>query len=207
MPRIVFVEPSGPDFLALRRHLRAGGFKETLHLKHAQQALRQLKAGECDLLVVTLDLPDIHGLELIVMLRQRGQLDPATPVMVCSHRNTSLSIHQAVRVGISGFILLGDRLPLLGGAIETLLAGGSVLPEHPPLCAEDDPRLGIAREFSSHQIAVLHGFNRGHSASSLAEIFDLPGTAIDQCKGRLMRKMSASSLDELLCICENIGLL
>ncbi|WP_207885503.1 response regulator transcription factor [Pseudomonas sp. 30_B] len=207
MARIVIIEPSRRDFITIRRFLQASGHQCELHFKLARQALNHLKTGDCDLLEVTLELPDIHGMELVAMLRRAGQLEETTPVLVCSSLGTSLNIQRAIRTGVSGFLLMDDRPALIGRAIETVLAGGTIFPEHARLPLGEDPRWKSALVFPSHLIAVLHGLHRGDSLSSLAELLDLSGTSVGQHKRQLMRKLSASSLDELFSICEEIGLL
>ena len=207
MARIVIIEPSRRDFMAIRRMLQACGHQCDLHFKLGRQALNQLKAGDCDLLVVTLELPDIHGMELVAMLRRNGQLEAATPVLVCSSLDTSLNIQRAIRGGVSGVLRMDDRPALIGRAIETVLAGGTIFPEHARLPLGDDPRLKAALAFSTHLVAVLHGLHRGDSVSALAELLESSGASVGQHKRQLMRKLSASSLDELFSSCKEIGLL
>lgn len=207
MARIVIIEPSRRDFITIRRFLQASGHQCELHFKLARQALNQLKTGDCDLLVVTLELPDIHGMELVAMLRRGGQIEATTPVLVCSSLGTSLNIQRAIRTGVSGFLLMDDRPALIGRAIETVLAGGTIFPEHARLPTGEDPRLKSALVFPTHLVAVLHGLHQGNSVSSLAELLDLSGASVGQHKRQLMRKLSAGSLDELFSICEEIGLL
>ncbi|WP_152223949.1 response regulator transcription factor [Pseudomonas sp. SCB32] len=207
MARIVIIEPSRREFIAIRRFLQACGHQCELHFKLARQALSQLKMGDCDLLVVTLELPDIHGMELVSMLRRGGQLEASTPVLVCSSLGTSLNIQRAIRTGVSGFLRMDDRPALIGRAIETVLSGGTIFPEHARLSIGDDPRLKSALVFPTHLVAVLHGLHRGNSVSSLAELLALSGASIGQHKRQLMRKLSANTLDELFRISEEIGLL
>lgn len=207
MARIVLVEPSRRDFTALRRFLHTSGHQCDLHFKLARQALTHLKVGDCELLIVTLELPDIHGLELVTMLRRGGQLKSSTPVLVCSSLGSSLNIHHAIRTGVSGFLRADDRLSLIGRAVDAVLAGGTIFPEHRRVPVGANPRLDSALVFPTHLIAVLHGLRRGCSVASLAEHLSLSGASIGQHKRQLMRKLSANSLDDLFRISEEIGLL
>lgn len=207
MARIVLIEPSRRDFLAIRRFLQANGHQCDLHFRFARQALTHLKSEDFDLLVVTLELPDIHGMELVSMLRRGGQLDISTPVLVCSSLGSPLNIQRAIRAGVSGFLLNEDRPTLIARAIDAVLAGGKIFPEQARHPLGDDPRLKSALDFPTHLVAVLHGLRRGATLAGLAEHLALSGASIGQHKRQLMRKLSASSLDELFRISEEIGLL
>ncbi|MCP1626456.1 response regulator transcription factor [Pseudomonas nitroreducens] len=207
MARIVLIEPSRRDYITLRRFLREQGHQCDRHFKFARQALNHMDAGDCDLLVVTLELADIHGMELVNLLRRDGRIKPTTPVLVCSSLGSALNIQRAIRVGVSGFLLMDDRSTLIGRAVDAVLAGGKVFPEHGPLPLEGDPRVETALVLPTHLIAVLHGLHRGRSVASLAEALALSGASIGQHKRQLMRKLSAGSLDELFSFSEEIGLL
>jgi two-component system invasion response regulator UvrY len=207
MARIVLIEPSRRDFLAVRRFLQSSGHQCDVHFKFARQALNHLKVGDFDLLVVTLELPDIHGMELLTMLRRAGRLDNTTPVLVCSSLGSPLNVQRAIRSGVSGFLLMGDRHTLLARAIDAVLAGGTIFPEQACMPLGDDPRSKSALIFPTHLVAVLHGLHSGITTASLAEHLALSGASIGQHKRQLMRKLSADSLDELFRVGEQIGLL
>ncbi|MBD9516514.1 MULTISPECIES: response regulator transcription factor [unclassified Pseudomonas] len=207
MARIVLIEPSRRDFLTLRRFLQEHGHQCDVHFKYARQALSSLEASDCDLLVVTLELPDIHGMELVTMLRRDGRLKPSTPVLVCSSLGSPLNIQRAIRVGVSGFLLMDDRPTLIGRAVDAVLSGGKIFPEHERLPLVDDPRLESALGLPTHVVAVLHGLRLGRSVASLAEVLALSGASVGQHKRQLMRKLSAATLEELFSISEEIGLL
>lgn len=207
MARIVLIEPSRHDFVTIRRYLLDHGHQCDVHFKYARQALVGLDASDCDLLVVTLELPDIHGMELVTMLRRDGRLKPGTPVLVCSSLASPLNIQRAIRIGVSGFLLMDDRPTLLGRAVDAVLAGGKVFPEHERLPLGGDIRLESALALPTHLVAVLHGLHRGRSVASLAEVLASSGASVGQHKRQLMRKLSATSLDELFSISQEIGLL
>jgi len=207
MARIVFIEPSRRDFSTIRRFLLDHGHQCDVHFKHARQALDSLDASDCDLLLVTLELPDIHGMELITLLRREGRLKASTPVLVCSRLGSPLNIQRAIRIGVSGFLLTDDRPTLIGKAVDAVLAGGKIFPEHERLPLKSDSRLESALSLPTHLVAVLHGLYRGCSVASLAEALALSGASIGQHKRQLMRKLSATSLDELFSISVEIGLL
>ncbi|MCE4070914.1 MULTISPECIES: response regulator transcription factor [Pseudomonas] len=207
MARVVLIEPLRRDFIALRRFLLDHGHQCDVHFKFARQALIGLDISNCDLLVVTLELPDIHGMELVTMLRRDGRLKPTTPVLVCSSLGSPLNIQRAIRIGVSGFLLMDDRPTLIGRAVDAVLAGGKIFPEHGHLPLDRDPRLESALALPTHLVAVLYGLRRGRSVAALADVLALSGASIGQHRRQLMRKLSATTLEELFSISEQIGLL
>lgn len=203
MARIAIVGPVRSRFRAALDRL--GGHQLVAQPTLARQALDQLEADQFDLLVVMQELPDIHGLELITMLRESGQLSAATPVVLCSSLNSALNIQRALRFGASGFLLINDGPVLITHVINSVLQGGAVFPEYEQLQLEDI-RLRHALDFSPQQVAVLYGLQRGHLSESMAAWLRISNETIRRHRRYMMHRLGASSLEELIAITREIGL-
>ncbi|MHB9797636.1 response regulator [Pseudomonas sp. MT3] len=173
----------------------------------ARQALAELRADQFDLLVVMLELSDIHGLELLEMLRRNGQLPPSIPVLACSNLHSAMNIRRAMHFGASGLLFLNDCPALLEHIIDAVLQGGSIFPEHARLPVDEDARLHHALRFSTQQVAILHGLRHGRSSASLADFLNIPTASVSYCKRQMMRKLKAAALDDLIGISQEIGLI
>lgn len=69
MAQIVIVEPNGPDRVRLRNILESAGH-ETYATLDVEQVVNYSRAG-VDMIFTALDMPEIHGLELIMTVRAR----------------------------------------------------------------------------------------------------------------------------------------
>jgi len=205
MARIALVGPARSRFRAALGNLE--GHQLVAQPVLARSALVELQNHQIDLLVVLLELPDIHGLELAGMLKRNGQLTAETPVLVCSTLNSAMNIQRAMRYGASGFLLMKDSPDLLEHVIDAVFEGGAIFPEHPRLPLEEDRRLRDVLELSPQYIAVLHGLRCGHSPRLLADLLETSMDRIGDCKRQLMRKLKVSSLDDLIGASREIGLI
>ena len=70
MAQIVIVEPNEPDRVRLRNILASAGH-ETYATLDVQQILNYTRAG-VDMIFTALNMPEIHGLELIMTVRARA---------------------------------------------------------------------------------------------------------------------------------------
>ncbi|MDN6859909.1 response regulator [Pseudomonas sp. CAN2814] len=204
MARVLLVTPEGHPFDKLHKWV---GHRRVFRLGSATEALRWLKPGRCELLIVASELPGIHGLELVRMLRRQGGLAQATPVLVCSNLTSSLNIRRAIGHGASGFISLADCPELLSRVIDALLQGALIFPEYSSSLSESDARWQKALEFSTEHVAVLHGLCEGTSPASLAMLLQTTGARVNLCKRQMMRKLEVASFEDLIAICREIGLI
>lgn len=80
MKKILVVDDVESDRLVLRAILEDAGY-EVLEVGGGEDALGECLDGEIDLVVTDLNMPDVHGLELIKVL---GTLEPPPPIIAVS---------------------------------------------------------------------------------------------------------------------------
>lgn len=101
---------SAPEFL------EAGNCREGLDL-----------AAGADIVLLDLKLPDMHGLEALVAMREAAA---AASVVVLSSEDDPGTIRAAIDAGAAGFIPKSSTQDVLIAALRLVLAGGSYLPPH-----------------------------------------------------------------------------
>jgi len=84
-------------------------------------ALRYIEERQPDLAVLDLNLPDLFALEIVRRVRQAGW---ATKLVVLSTRRDRKTVVEALRCGVSGFILKSASTEQLLEAFEQVLEGG-----------------------------------------------------------------------------------
>jgi DNA-binding NarL/FixJ family response regulator len=89
-------------------------------------ALRMLDAHpDTDLVLLDLDLPDQHGLQVLARVAERH---PAVAVVVLSGSRDQTAMRAALDRGAQGFIPKAETREVLTGALALVLAGGVYVP-------------------------------------------------------------------------------
>ncbi len=102
-----------------------------------EEALERVRGTNFQLLILDLNLPGLGGLEL---LRRLLKTDPRLPVLVFSLHTEAIYATRAMEAGARGFVSKNAAPEELLAAIDTVLAGGTVI--------ERD----IASEMAMHEI-------------------------------------------------------
>ena len=124
MARILVVDDDEADRLIEEAILTQAGH-EVIAFEGGADALRRQLDGDVDLVITDLEMPDVHGFELITILRG---LRPSPPVVAVSGKGR-LQLHFARELGAQVTVEKPvDRERLLK-AVETALAGGDEVEE------------------------------------------------------------------------------
>jgi DNA-binding NarL/FixJ family response regulator len=154
-------------------------------------ALRMIEAGRPDIAVLDLNLPDLFALEVV---RRIKEADLPTKIIVLSTRRDRKTVVEALRGGVSGFLLKSGPSNQLLEAFGQILDGGIyVSPElelnkifvHGQKSAVEDPLQTLsARE---HQVFSL--LCEGVRAKEIAARLALSPKTVDTYRASLMRKL------------------
>lgn len=124
---IVIVEDNPPDVLVFRESLRRRGIAFTLeHYVNGEDAAKAVAAMTAppDLFVLDLNIPRIHGLELLEAIRANPVTERATVVVLTSSRASSDKT-QAEECGANLYLVKPDGfnefVDQVGSAIQDLL--------------------------------------------------------------------------------------
>ena len=200
--RILIVEDDEPTRERLVRAL--GAHADELELAAAvgtcREALLALRRDPPEVLLVDLDLPDGHGIELI---RAARSLSADTLSMVVTVFGDEKSVLGAIEAGARGYLLKDESADAVGVAILQLLAGGSpitpAIAQHlilrfqeraPSAEREAGPALS-PRELEVLEL-VVKGFTFGEIAGLLALSPHTVGTFVR----RIYRKLEVRSRGE-----------
>ncbi|MHB8420448.1 MAG: response regulator [Myxococcales bacterium] len=103
---------------------------ETVTCASGFEALRALPTRRFDLIVTDINMPDIHGLELLAWVR-RNPATQHTPVLVISTEASQEDIRRGLDLGASGYLtkpFAPERLSALARELLGAPAGGGVPP-------------------------------------------------------------------------------
>lgn len=118
MARILIVDDEESDRLFIQAILARAGH-ETCFARDGDEALRQYRLEGVDLVITDLQMPQVHGFELISVLRD---FEPTPPVIAVSGTGT-FQLHMAEALGAKWTLSKPVNPKLLLDAVERALKG------------------------------------------------------------------------------------
>jgi two-component system chemotaxis response regulator CheY len=121
MKQILIVD----DSRTIRRMVRASLARffpsdEFLEAASGLEAIERLAVGPVALIVLDLNMPDMHGLEVLQFVRSHQKYDQV-PIIVLTTRGDDVSRSAAIAAGASVFLTKPFTPDLLGGEARRLL--------------------------------------------------------------------------------------
>jgi len=152
------------DSLAL---LLRGRYGDSLHILHAEEGRIAVELAhrhaDLDLVLLDINLPDMHGHQVLEELLRRL---PNTPVIAISGNSSAQLIQQSLALGAAGFIPKTSSGKVMLSAIEYVLDGGTFIPPE-ALQTKTATPAGIAA-LTDRQIEVLRLIRKGLSNDEIA---------------------------------------
>jgi DNA-binding NarL/FixJ family response regulator len=154
-------------------------------------ALRLIEEQQPDIAVLDLNLPDLFALEIVRRVRAAGL---RTKLVVLSTRKDRKTVVEALRCGVSGFLLKSASSGQLLEAFEQVLDGGIyVSPQlelnkifgSPQKETPEDP----IDQLSAREYQVFSLLVEGVRAKEIAARLELSPKTVDTYRASLMRKL------------------
>jgi DNA-binding NarL/FixJ family response regulator len=209
---VLVVEDDEPTRERLVRALSAHA--EALELSAAvgtcAEALHLLRSDPPDVLLVDLDLPDGHGVELI---RAARALSADTHAMVVTVFGDEKSVLGAIEAGARGYLLKDESTEGVGAAILQLVAGGA--PITPAIARHlilrfQERAASAAREtgpaLSKRELEVLELVVKGFTFPEIAELLGVSPHTVGTFVRRIYRKLEVRSRGEAVFEALQLGL-
>jgi DNA-binding NarL/FixJ family response regulator len=184
-------------------------------------ALGMLEASDCrsafdliaahpdlDLVLLDLNLPDMHGLAALEALRARY---PALPVVVLSSVNDRASVMQALDLGAMGYIPKLSSNDVLVGALRLVLSGGiyippEVLARSASAASPSGPRAPADLGLSEREARVLTLLLEGKSNKLICRELDLAESTVKNHVTQILRALGVTSRTQAVIAAAQMGL-
>lgn len=171
--------------------LGAAGFSVRLY-ELAQTFLRELVAIEPGCVITDVRMPGIDGLELLRLLRETGQ--SLAVIVMTGHGDVSLAV-RAMKLGAIDFIEKPFEDEVMIDTVRAALANGA----SPGGAHRVDEELASRMASLSHrEKQVLTGLVDGRTNKEIARQFDLSPRTVEVYRAKLMAKMQAGNISELV---------
>ena len=122
--RILILEDDPAILASLISVLQSSGFEALTPASLLTDALQHLEAGEFDIALVDLNLPDGFGFTLIEALARHT---PRIPSLVLTSMIDQTAVVDAIQAGASGYIIKDDSAIQINHALLEVLAGHQIL--------------------------------------------------------------------------------
>lgn len=206
MHRVVIAEDQAIAREALRLVLEREGYDVVGEAADGLEATRLLRAQRPDLLVLGLRLRRLNGIE--VMRRARRAL-PSMKMLVLSEIDNALTISQCEEAGASGFVSKTDDFAEVFLALRAIEHGSSWFPAQDRRGGANDAATqdaSLLDTLSQREQSVLGYLAQGVRIRDIAADMALDERTISTYKARLLRKLNAHSVVELVDIARRLRL-
>lgn len=166
---------------------------------NGEQLLETLRKVECDVVLLDISMPGVNGLEAIPRILA---LTRPPAILVLSMHDEAQMAARALKVGAAGYATKGSEPALLIAAIRKVAAGGRYI--DPELADRMVFEVGLTdsrpphAQLSEREFSVFERLVRGEGVNDIAQHLAVSNKTVSTHKARLMQKLGASSVAELV---------
>ncbi|MEJ5863679.1 response regulator transcription factor [Pseudomonas farsensis] len=160
----------------------------------AMQMIRELKP---DLVILDISLPKLDGLE---MLSRFQAMAAPLKVLVLTAQSPALFAIRCMHSGAAGYVCKQEDLSELLSAIKAVLSGYNYFPSQAlkPQPQPHTDEFELFRQVNDRELMVLQLFAQGRSNKEIAKGMFLSNKTVSTYKKRLMHKLHADTLVDLI---------
>ncbi|MCP1624352.1 ATP-binding protein [Pseudomonas nitroreducens] len=206
MSRILIVDEQPVTRHALRLMMEADRHEVVGEADNGPDALQQVRLCKPDLMILELSIPRLGGLE--VLQRLVAQESPVK-VLVLTSQDSEYFAGRCLTAGAAGFVSKQENPQSVREAVRAIAQGHSYFPSHAlgsVSAAEEAGHGELLKGLSVRELSVLQLLARGLSNIAIAEQLSISDKTVSTYKVRLMQKLHAKSLVELIDIGRRHGL-
>jgi DNA-binding NarL/FixJ family response regulator len=162
------------------------------------EALRLVRAGDWDVVVLDLSLGDRSGLEV---LKELKQIRPRLPVLILTMHSEEQYARRAFKAGATGYITKDSPRAELVKAINKVIKGGVYISH--ALAERLVVDLGSAIDRAPHEalsdreFEVMRRIASGKTVGEIAEMLNLSDKTISTYRARILEKMGMKTNAEI----------
>lgn len=206
MSRILIVDEQPVTRHALRLMMEADRHEVVGEADNGPDALHQVRVCKPDLMILELSIPRLGGLE--VLQRLVAQESPVK-VLVLTSQDSEYFAGRCLTAGAAGFVSKQENPQAVREAVRAIAQGHSYFPSHAlgsVSAAEEAGHGELIKGLSVRELSVLQLLARGLSNIAIADQLAISDKTVSTYKVRLMQKLHAKSLVELIDIGRRHGL-
>lgn len=185
--------------LAVRMLLEHEGYEVVGETDNGVDAMQMVRECIPDLIILDIGIPKLDGLE--VLSRFNAMSTPLKTLVLTAQSPTLFAI-RCMQSGASGYVGKQEDFTELLSAIKAVLAGYNYFPSQALNTLNTEifsaPDIELLKSINDRELMVLQLFAQGRTNKEIATGMFLSNKTVSTYKQRLMQKLNAGTLVELI---------
>ena len=206
MNKVLIVDDHPVIRLAVRMLMERHGYDVVAETDNGVAALQLTRQHLPDIVVLDIGIPRLDGLEVIARM---ATFSPGSKVLVLTSQAPGNFSMRCMQAGASGYVCKQQELTELLSAIKAVLSGYSYFPNqalHASRGRGGGSETDMVNRLSAREMTVLQQLARGRSNKEIADSMFLSNKTVSTYKSRLLLKLNARSLVDLIELAQRQGL-
>jgi len=206
MNKVLIVDDHPVIRLAVRMLMERHGYDVVAETDNGVAALQLTRQHLPDIVVLDIGIPRLDGLEVIARM---ATFSPGSKVLVLTSQAPGNFSMRCMQAGASGYVCKQQELTELLSAIKAVLSGYSYFPNqalHASRGRGGGSETDMVNRLSAREMTVLQQLARGRSNKEIADSMFLSNKTVSTYKSRLLLKLNARSLGDLIELAQRQGL-
>ncbi|AHC34496.1 DNA-binding response regulator [Pseudomonas fluorescens] len=184
--------------LAIRMLLEHEGYKVVGETDNGCDAIQMVRECLPDLIILDISIPKLDGLEVLCRF---NAMNTPMKTLILTAQCPTLFATRCMRSGADGYVCKEGDLSELLSAIRAVLSGYNYFPSQAlNACGSEgnSEELELFKAVNDRELMVLQLFAQGRTNKEIAKGMFLSNKTVSTYKKRLMQKLKAKSLVELI---------
>ena len=184
--------------LAIRMLLEHEGYKVVGETDNGCDAIQMVRECLPDLIILDISIPKLDGLEVLCRF---NAMNTQMKTLILTAQSPTLFATRCMRSGADGYVCKEGDLSELLSAIRAVLSGYNYFPSQALNAGATDANsqeLELFKSVNDRELMVLQLFAQGRTNKEIAKGMFLSNKTVSTYKKRLMQKLKAKSLLELI---------
>ncbi|HTH44129.1 MAG TPA: response regulator transcription factor [Oxalicibacterium sp.] len=168
------------------------------HAENGNEAIKLVREGKCDVLLLDISMPDRSGIEVLKQIRK--EMPKIAVLMLSMHREDQYAI-RSLKAGAAGYLNKQSAPAELVNAIRQVAGGrkyiSAALAQELANQISDDHETPLHETLSDREYQTLTMIASGKTVSDIAEELALSVKTISMYRSRLLQKMKLRHNAEL----------
>ncbi|TEP99544.1 response regulator transcription factor [Pseudomonas aeruginosa] len=198
MSRILIVDDHPVIRMAMKMLLEAEGHQIVGDTDNGVDAISLGRELKPDLVILDIGIPRLDGLEVISRLMV---LALPLKMLVLTGQSASLFALRSMQAGAAGFVCKQGGLAELVTAVNAVASGYSYFPSsamRPVQQGAYSDDVELLGRLSDREVSVLQYLSQGYSNKQISEQMFISNKTVSTYKARLLLKLNAGSLVDLI---------
>ncbi len=198
MSRILIVDDHPVIRMAMKMLLEAEGHQIVGDTDNGVDAISLGRELKPDLVILDIGIPRLDGLEVISRLMV---LALPLKILVLTGQSASLFALRSMQAGAAGFVCKQGGLAELVTAVNVVASGYSYFPSsamRPVQQGAYSDDVELLGRLSDREVSVLQYLSQGYSNKQISEQMFISNKTVSTYKARLLLKLNAGSLVDLI---------